>query len=190
MITFDNDPETIFSRIFSLSSLYEYLGKKMGKKQLFRHPWDLSDEQISRYLNIYLDEILKLYPQEKIVFVDVYCVNDYITKDGAIAKFKNCEIFNSLNSVIKKCSDIVKKRFPNCHRISFPRNVVANENHKWGIHHLHYDTIYYEYAAKAFDLITEKKPFEREKRELAALCSDCSERFADLRSCHPALESG
>ena len=59
---------------------------------------------------------------------------------------------------------------PNIHYISMPDHVLADENHHFGLHPLHYAEEYYKYASVAVELITRLKEPELTRVPLAKLC--------------------
>lgn len=143
-------------------------------------PNDFSFDDIEKYINLYLDEILKIYNPEQIIFHEYYCVKDYITKSKTIMS-RMQEYVERSNKYIKFAAEIVKKRIPSCHIIRMPENVISNEIHKWGLAVLHFDMLYYEYGKKAFDVIAARKSREEENAELDFLNKMYSELFFDLR---------
>ena len=94
--------------------------------------------------------LLKYYSPDKIIFVDIMPAKDYITKDGKEIRFFTSDT-NKIN-LIKECA---KQFIGDVHPyvVKVPRNVLADENHKWGKSFYHYQSELYEYLLKAFVLI-------------------------------------
>ncbi len=143
--------------------------------------FDFSDEEIEKYINLYVDNILNIYKPEEIIFNEYYCVKDYLSRKNAIEHLKYEEYIVNANRLISVAVKIIKKRIPECHIIKMPENCISDEKHKWGRSSLHYVDLFYEYAGKAVDIITAKKTREEENAELQKLYETFVGKFDELR---------
>jgi 2-desacetyl-2-hydroxyethyl bacteriochlorophyllide A dehydrogenase len=151
---------------------------------------DFSDAEWDETMKRFLDEILKQYKPENIIFFEYYHVYDYISKEIEITSFHKDDIERrkKQNALLERLNRIAEERLKGCHIVRMPEGVLANANHKWGKHPLHYVNLYYEYAAEAIDLITAKKPSAQEQAELAQLLLTYNQKFADLRKAIQTVE--
>lgn len=97
------------------------------------------------------DLIKKYYDPRKVIFVDILPAAQYFTKDNSISSFMISD-FEKKCELIEKCSkQFIKDVKP--HVIKVPRNVLGDENHKWGISAFHYQPELYEYLLSCFKYI-------------------------------------
>lgn len=112
-------------------------------------------------LNKFIQEIKKIYPEERIVLLETMLVNDYVENEE-VKSFDNQEYNVQLNELCVAYFSEATKLLPNSYVIRMPRGVYADPQHKWGLANRHYDSMYYDYALKAFhvigdDMITDKQ---------------------------------
>ncbi|MDO4156817.1 MAG: SDR family NAD(P)-dependent oxidoreductase [Oscillospiraceae bacterium] len=159
------------------------LEEMLQEKSIKKLCTEFSEEEWEQAIQRFLGEVLKLYQPEQIIFHEHYNVLDYISKDGKITPFlpKNISMRKVQNALLKKLNTIAKERLKGCHLLQMPDYVMANAKHKWGLHPLHYVNLYYEYAARAVDVITAKKPLAQERAELSLLKELYTQKFTTLR---------
>lgn len=163
---------------------------------------DISEEQWEDSIDKLTEHIQRHYSPAQIIIPLHYGVKEYI-KDSVLKKFVlwRKDYTNAFNPLVKKLFKRIINNLDGCHVIEFPDNVVADADHKWGLSPLHYNKIYYEYAAEAVKVILRSLSDHEEKGELEKLKSVCSERFEmlhtkeelnalkrKLTSCNSALE--
>lgn len=172
---------------FSISNTFlwhqEELNKLFQEKFVKKLCTSFSDEDWNDFLQLFLDRILEIYRPEQIIFHEYYCVSEYLSKDGEICSYKPERLIQrkQQNALLKKLNQMAKERLQGCHVITMPEGVLANARHKWGNHPLHYVDLYYEYAARALDVITAKKSLEQEQAELSLLKELYTQKFAVLQ---------
>ena len=74
---------------------------------------------------------------------------EYISKSGQICRFPEKSFVNPTNRLLKKLYRQLKKDLEGAFVIKMPTNVLADENHQWGLHPLHYHKSYYDYAYRS-----------------------------------------
>lgn len=71
------------------------------------------------------------------------------------------EIRKQQNEIIRVAEQIFDEVIPGCWKINLLDGIIANTEHHFGLHPLHYDYLYYEYAAKCLSMILDAQ----EKKE-------------------------
>lgn len=144
----------------------------------------MSEEELINSTERLLDKLLELYRPEQIVLNCFYGAERYITKQGTLKKFAPVAIdfFKKWNSFSDKLKLLCVKKLHTCHIINPPDNLIADASHHFCLHPLHYHKLYYEYAAKAMNVILQSYTSNEEEFRLAALKELYSEKFATLRT--------
>ncbi len=125
---------------------------------------EIDEVEFNRCMDLYVNNILKVYKQEEIILVEFYESLYYVNKmkvgvfDYNTVKRENSNILRGFNAL--------KRRLPNSHVIEFPGGVIGNSNHKWGKLSLHYVDEYYDYALEAVNIITDQSRMEKRKNLL------------------------
>ena len=166
----------------TLQIFEEKLGKEHRIISCTDFPWCEFESRV-RYL---LDKILSFYQPEQIIFNELYCAYAFISRKNGYREWDYeykwmDEQRKQFNPLFKKVYELCLKKLNGCHIIRWPENVIADELHRWGIYPLHYHNLYYEYAEKALDIITQKKERKTEELLLEHLQELYSEKFATLR---------
>lgn len=84
---------------------------------------------------------------------------------------------NYYNELIGKMYDYIIPKLRGCHVINPIENILSTNPHKWGLFHLHFHEYYYEYAAKAIELICKNLPYDEEAARLEDLRRIYWEKF-------------
>lgn len=135
---------------------------------------DMSDEELKRRLQFYVDEILSIYPVEKIVLVENKNADLSYDGDKEIDIFLDRKDILLENQRMLRCFNILKDMLKGCHIIPVPDNLMADSKHRLGKAPVHYTQEYYDYIFKAFECIQEKYPKEKEENIINQLCNDCN----------------
>lgn len=164
----------------NFNSFVEAFGNDYKTIKAYDLPWD---EFIGR-IDYLLEQLLNIYPAEKIILHEFYCADMFIDKHRNLQKVK----FAWMKEYVERANPLFQKIYTHCeqkleksHIIRCPENVVADEINKWGLHNLHYHRLYYEYAEKAISVITRGFDRSTEEYRLATLRELYSEKFATLR---------
>ena len=129
---------------------------------------DLQEDIFKSHMDKFVQTMLKYYPQERIILVEVYQADFFIEKnDRSIKKFYGDN--SEGNSSIRRGFEYLVKAMPKAHVIPFIRNAIGDERHKWKLGNLHFVPEYYEYGHKALLTILDNHDAEQEQREIDKL---------------------
>lgn len=112
-------------------------------------------EQLKQLYFEFFKQVLKLYPQEKIIIVKAKHVFSYLNKNGDILS-ENYSSTNSNekeNALIDFAYKCIEEYMPNAHYIENLPILIGNVNHKWGQCGLHYVDDVYLYMYRCIDFI-------------------------------------
>lgn len=158
--------------------------KQFGNDYDIIKAYDLPYDQFITRIDFLLEQLVKIYPVNKIILHEFYCADVFIDKQRNLQGVKFAwmkELVEKINPFLKKVYNFSKNKLLGCHIINWPENVVADETNKWGLCNLHYHSLYYEYAEKAISIIIQELDRSIEEYKLAALRELYSEKFATLR---------
>lgn len=148
-------------------------------------PYEINESEQFAALDKLADEILKRYTPNQIILplfdgVEQYLNhNENVIKDFAKSEIENTRKYNLFMANLKE--HFVTK-LGGGHIIEFPNQVLADQQHVFGLHELHYMKLYYEYAADCINVIIQRFTYEDEKQKLLILKESCSEKFELLRN--------
>ena len=144
---------------------------------------ELSENILFLRLEKLLDKLLTIYRSDRIILNEFYNTFEYINDNDIFVKFSDISIAKSkkYNNLIRKAYELCEKKLTGCHIVECPDNLVAVSKHKWGLDPLHYHSLYYQYAEKAFSVITQKNDKFIETEMLENLRQLYSEKFSVLR---------
>ena len=130
----------------------------------------LSEEEVVQRTKEYGDILLKHYPPEKIILIEVkYAESYYDESDCSLYNFigeKDAHIKRNLISLVFR---ELKNHIPAAHIVPMPDSMFAVSHHKWGKYPLHYVPEYYDYALEAVAVITLGLPRKEELKKLEDL---------------------
>jgi len=174
---------------------------KNKTKELAITDWHFADRNVRQYrdsVERYVDSLLEVYDSDHIIYVQTRLCDD--VRDDAENRMysltKNADRYKGIdelwrrkkgNQLIEAAEKIFLEKAKDAYIIPFPKDVFINSNHIWGTHPLHYDDLYYEYAAAAIKLIAKdnvKNTDDRKKlieRELMFLKKQYENKFSRLR---------
>lgn len=149
---------------YELLKMEKYKGlKKVRDIETFDLFGNGYEEKIEKFCKI----ISGKYKTENIIFLELQLAEQYIDKQRDLYRFNSGGGYNLIskfnnpsyaNKVIAKVQKLIKMYLPDIHYIPMPYNILADTEHHFGLHPLHYMENYYLYAAKAIEiLINEKK---------------------------------
>jgi len=116
---------------------------------------EMSFEEIRRRLEKYAEAVLRIYPPEKIILVEVKKVDlFYNPETGNIYQFEKLHGHRIQNKIMQFSFEVLCEAFRGCHIIRMPDYMMGNELHKWGKEPLHYTMEYYDYCLEACNIIT------------------------------------
>ena len=135
------------------------------------------------YLQQYAELIKEHIPEEKMIILELPLTQRFIDKNAKIDYFstectteeipKNsarCFDTSLTCRYLKRAYKLFEKYFPNAHVIKCPdTEVLCNQNHKWGLHPLHYTIEFYQYALDAVRAIAFIGDTQNEKIMLKSL---------------------
>lgn len=144
---------------------------------------DLAEDVLFERLEELLDKIVTVYDGSQIILNKFYNTFEFINSNDILVNFSKAanEKSEKANLLMKKAYEMCESKFKGCHVVQCPGNLIASAKHKWGLDPLHYHELYYDYAAKAFSVITEKHTQDMERIMLSDLCDLYTEKFATLR---------
>ena len=148
----------------------------IGEYQLL-NPRDLSEERLYKGIDLFLNRILKLYPEEKIILVDIRAAEEFVNTQSKRCDYYQQEQIDSVNPIAEKCYQYALSHMPSCHTIPFPEETVGKAGSQWGTHCLHYSEEYYDYGLKAMNIISGGSfSLEEERCLIEKLKEMCNEK--------------
>lgn len=181
ILTFSKHNITV-SKGGAYTSNQNKLLKLLGKEYTTKSARHYSSEEWNVCIQRFLDEILKLYRPEQIIFIECYGAFSYLTKDKEIKPLSDLTVKKQLHALQQNVNKIACDDLKNAHIIKMPGAVPADASHKWGFHPLHLVNDYYEYVGRAIDIITSRLPIHQEKQALTVLCNLYTKKIANQYS--------
>ena len=115
--------------------------------------WWIETVDLDTYLDQFLENILELYKNKKIVLHKAYLQDAYIKENGSFEKFSPAVINNNhqinflLNYLYNYTEHYIQKNQRKVYVIDLRSKYLASETHKWGLAAMHYQEDYYREAA-------------------------------------------
>ncbi|SDB32200.1 DUF6270 domain-containing protein [Butyrivibrio sp. INlla16] len=163
--------------------------------------WHFADRNARQYaenIERYIDSLLKIYDTHHIIYIQTRLC-DEVRDDNENRMYsltKNTDRYKGIdepwrrkkgNQLIEAAEKILLEKTKDAYIIPFPEGVFINSNHIWGTHPLHYDELYYEYAATAIKLIAKDNATNTSdrkiliERELQFLKKQYENKFSRVR---------
>ena len=122
-------------------------------------PLEIGEAELKSYIDGYIDEILKIYPQKRIIFISSKNTYAYLDGNGELFTLsqRTRARYKVENERIRIAQEYARERLGKAHFIDLPDIPVGNSSHKWGVHGMHYNASVYEYLYSAIELITRGK---------------------------------
>lgn len=160
------DKKTYTTKSLICDEIYD---KDFLDKNLLVDTDSLSDDLAYKLLDVYCENILKLYKPEQIILFEIKALHYMLVKEKNKIINWGVEQSKKYNRRIKRAYDYVKLKLSGCHIIEFPNGTLLDENHYLGSAVLHYIQDYYNYCYDALKIISNKLPLEVEKISLINL---------------------
>lgn len=122
------------------------------------------------------------YLPSQIILHKHFGVKEYIANGELKPYTKYIPFIKSFNGLVKHLFAIIEENLKGCHIIEFPDFVVGDKSHQWGLYPLHYHKLYYEYGAKALEIIVSNLSEEVEYCQLQQLKDRYSEEFKHIKT--------
>jgi len=145
--------------------------EKYGLLLVEEYASNLPFEKIEKALDVFVDEIKKLYPENKIIFIPINLTDKYISKDGKITDFDDIVFSKSVIKLLNHCNNYVISKIPNATIVKFPK-FYADENSSAGLSRLHFVIEAFKYLLECFDNITTNTFTEQKQQELVEKYKD------------------
>ena len=155
---------------------FEVLHKKGIIKENFEELIYIPNEDFDERLEDFVQEVLKVYPPEKIILPQVR--GFFVNTDGEnISTFENIDDINKKNIRINAAFEVLKKKMAGCHIIPALDAAVADKNHWLGPAAFHYTKEVYDYQYECVNVINEKLPRDEEERRINELQKKYTEYY-------------
>jgi len=112
-----------------------------------------------RHMDVYVENLLKIYDEQQIIIHETYFVDSYIDKNGEVKSFpqKQLDFNHVINALIKEYYEYIKTKLPDAHVINIIEDYnLAYENHRWGLSPVHYEDEYYRHMLRILKRILDK----------------------------------
>ena len=141
----------------------------------------LSEEELRHRLQVYANQLKTLCPEERIILVETRHVFLQIDHANHVKSFSSTsqKIYRDGNRRMQKVFGILRELLPQAHLIPFPKQVLAETEHRLGVSGLHYTREYYEYCFQAVETIRKGLPRETEQQQIQALCDACTMQYTE-----------
>ena len=114
------------------------------------------DQTLKESLDYYIENILNIYPIDRVVINEAYLLENYI--DNLLHINNYPESANKYRILVNKklniLYDYIENKMQGCHIIKMPTNTFGSENHIWGLNNVHPEPAFYSYALNCMDIIT------------------------------------
>ena len=141
----------------------------------------LSEEELRRRLQVYANHLKTVCPEERMILVETRHVFLQIDHANHVKSFPlaSQRIYRDGNRRMQKVFGILRELLPQAHLIPFPKQVLAETEHRLGVSGLHYTREYYEYCFQAVEMIRKGLPRETEQEQIQALCDACTMQYTE-----------
>ena len=140
---------------------------------------ELDEVFVKERLDAYLDKILDIYPQEKIILFENYAIKTYY--DSKLGGVKHSWKWDREADKFNMCFDLVfsycLKKLPLVKVIRFPKTALGDLHHIWGRYSLHYMEGIYRYGFEAMEAIVSGSASAEVKEKLCSLHSKWERRL-------------
>ena len=101
-------------------------------------PFLISNDIINSALDNIVNNILKIYNKNNVIFIAENLCSKYISKSGEICEFKNNDYIKKLKQLINYANEYITKNY--CEKLHIIKidDVLCDENNIWGLSPLHY----------------------------------------------------
>ncbi len=133
-------------------------------------------EEFEERLRSFSSEVLKVYPPEKIVLIELQ--GSYVHYNGKVlTPFGGLDNLTEKNKRMKLGFELLKEQLAGCHIVPMLDAVVADTNHWLKTAFIHYTREYYDYAYECMNVIAKKLPRDEEELEIRRLHRDYTQLY-------------
>lgn len=162
---FKNDQWSTLTISESVNRNRNLLIEKYGLVMVEEYASNLSFSKIENILDTYLDEIKKIYPENKIIFIPINLTDKYLDKDGNVKKFDDIVFSKSISKLMAHCNNYVKNKLTNSTIVEFPK-FYADENYSSGLTRLHFISEAFKFLLECFDNVANHTFSKQKQQEL------------------------
>ena len=140
------------------------LEKKKILQQYSLVPFNqLDTSELCAFIDQFLEKVLTLYPQEKIILFEIMPASIFINKYTVRCDYYDKQLVQDWTQALSMGYQYVHSKLPNAMTIPCPEYILGDINHQWGFHPLHYVAEYYDYALEAIKIAI-NQGLDRESR--------------------------
>ncbi len=126
------------------------------------NPSDIDESTWENTINTYIDRLLCLFDERKIILIKNMPAKYYVNQNGCLEHFSSpshcSEIFES-EYLLPKLYDMFLKRCSNAIVIEIPKYALGDSGHKWKTNPYHFTKNYYSYLLDCVKAITLKNDY-------------------------------
>lgn len=135
------------------------------------NPYNIDIEVWRRYMENFCGYISRYYTPNQIILIECFGVTDYYDFNDNEHPIKAFDDFmvnnvNKFNSLVKELNTIFLENIRGCHVINFCDGITADNAHQWGLHPFHYESSYYDYAARAVEAVCRLGNDDKKEQEV------------------------
>ena len=139
-------------------------------------------------IDLFCENLLKKYSPDKIIFNEVYPVDDYISQKRVYGNFTDPTSYKidfdynqatCVKSFMETVANMLKERLVGINIVKFPRATYADSKHLWGIHTLHFNDTYYKYVADCIKVVINEND-EKSRKEKLEILYECQSRNNEM----------
>lgn len=143
-------------------------------------PYDFDIDIWRCYVEKFCNFISRYYTPDQIILHECFGTTEYF--DDQLMPLKSFSAqrvsdVNNYNNLVKQINAIFLENINGCHVIKFCGKVIADKANVLGLHPLHYEKSYYEYGARALEIICTAHSDNHEAKLLNDLNMFYSEKF-------------
>ena len=120
-------------------------------------------KMMDEYLPVYFEKIKTLYNLNQIILLETKISDFHLSSTKVLSLNPYSNVLKNWTLRINHANRLAAKHLSGCHFIKFPKWVLADANHKWGLSSLHYRKEYYDYAFSCINIIAQN--YEKEIEE-------------------------
>lgn len=143
-------------------------------------PFEVDEKVWFQYIDKFCQFIARSYSPRQIIYHECFGTHKYIDSQlphlKSFSKERDANV-SKYNELMKKINAYFTSKMEGCHIIRFCDNVISDKAHFLGLHPLHYEKSYYEYGAKAIEVICRDLSDDEERSGLKELKQIYSDKF-------------
>jgi hypothetical protein len=121
--------------------------------------FDLEEDTWKDLMDQYVNGLLRIYDDDKIIIHEVYLNDTYKTINGDIKSFpiNNIKYNEKVNELLNQYYVYLKYKLPNSNVIDIHSKFISSEDHIWGLSPIHYEEQYYKEVFKSLKKILKQR---------------------------------